>query len=38
MGNSELIPGKLLKETELSHRTSVLGGSGEDLGGRWLQS
>ena len=38
VGNYELIPGKLLKGTELSHGTSVLGGSGEDLGGRWLQS
>lgn len=38
MGNSELIPGKLLKGAELSHGASVLGGSGEDLGGSWLQS
>lgn len=38
MGNSELIPGKLLRGMEFCHRAIVLGGPGENLGGRRLQS
>ena len=38
MGNSELIPGQLLRGTEFCHGEIVLGGPGENPGGRRLQS